>query len=63
MDWNEETRTYTSPCPCGDMFVVTEDQLFNGETIAKCPSCSLIIKVIYNPDDFMESEEEVEDDT
>jgi len=58
MDWNEETRTYTSPCPCGDMFVVTEDQLFNGETIAKCPSCSLVIKVIYNPDDFLESEDE-----
>lgn len=29
----------------------------NGEEVATCPSCSLVIKVIYNPEDFAEDEE------
>lgn len=29
-------------------------ELATGEEIARCPSCSLYITVIYNPDDFAE---------
>jgi diphthamide biosynthesis protein 3 len=29
-----------------------------GEDIARCPSCSLMIKVIYDPDDFVDEEDE-----
>lgn len=43
---------YTYPCPCGDRFIITEDDLYNGETVARCPSCSLLLKVIYDPNDF-----------
>jgi DNA-directed RNA polymerase subunit RPC12/RpoP len=45
---------YTYPCPCGDKFIITEDELYQGETIARCPSCSLYIKVIYDPEQFSE---------
>jgi len=48
MEFNEETRTFSYPCPCGDKFLITEEQLMEGEEIARCPSCSLIIRVIYD---------------
>jgi len=59
------TRVYTYPCPCGDKFTITEvpsrvvfsfmvscgaqEELFDGEDVARCPSCSLIVRVIYDP--------------
>ena len=48
MELNEETGIYTYPCPCGDKFEITQEQLMNGEDIARCPSCSLLIRVIYD---------------
>ncbi|KNC98913.1 uncharacterized protein SPPG_05877 [Spizellomyces punctatus DAOM BR117] len=54
MDYDAETKTYYYPCPCGDKFQITEDELQDGEEIARCPSCSLIIRVIYDPEDFLE---------
>ena len=47
MDWDEETLTFSYECPCGDKFLLTQEQIEQGETIARCPSCSLIVKVIY----------------
>ena len=47
-----ETDTFTYPCPCGDEFVVSREDLVNGEKYAKCPSCSLMVQVIFNPDDL-----------
>jgi len=43
---------YHYPCPCGDRFEISRAQLANYEDIATCPSCSLIIRVIYDPLDF-----------
>ena len=40
---------YHYPCPCGDRFEISRAQLSNYEDIATCPSCSLIIRVIYDP--------------
>ena len=53
MEWNSELQAYTYPCPCGDLFQITKDELKLGEEIARCPSCSLYITVIYNLDDFL----------
>lgn len=50
--YDEETETFTYPCPCGDLFTISREDLENGEEVATCPSCSLIVKVIYNPDDI-----------
>ncbi len=41
-------RTY--PCPCGDRFLITPEELEFGEEVATCPSCSLIVRVIYDED-------------
>jgi diphthamide biosynthesis protein 3 len=47
--WDELKRVYHFPCPCGDRFEITKLDLRDGEDIAKCPSCSLIVRVIYDP--------------
>jgi len=56
-DYDEETETYHYPCPCGDRFEITKEELAAGEETATCPSCSLVVKVIYDPEDFVEYEE------
>ncbi|XP_033632087.1 DPH3 homolog [Asterias rubens] len=56
-EYDEETETYHYPCPCGDRFEITKEELSQGEEDATCPSCSLILKVIYDPEDFMIGEE------
>jgi diphthamide biosynthesis protein 3 len=48
MEWVAELETFFYPCPCGDRFQVTLEELMMGEEIARCPSCSLMIKVIYD---------------
>ncbi|KAH0834246.1 zf-CSL-domain-containing protein [Lanmaoa asiatica] len=59
MSWDEAKDVYHYPCPCGDRFEISRRQLVNYEDIAICPSCSLIIRVIYDPLDF---EDEPPDD-
>jgi len=49
MAWDAEKRVYHYPCPCGDRFEISKQQLRDYEDIATCPSCSLIIRVIYDP--------------
>uniref|UniRef100_A0AAX7V3U1 Diphthamide biosynthesis protein 3 n=1 Tax=Astatotilapia calliptera TaxID=8154 RepID=A0AAX7V3U1_ASTCA len=51
-EYDEDTETYYFPCPCGDRFAITKEDLENGEEVATCPSCSLIVKVIYDKDLF-----------
>lgn len=48
MELEEEIFTY--PCPCGDLFFITVDDLLDNEDRATCPSCSLILKVNYEPE-------------
>ena len=48
MEYDEELETFFYPCPCGDRFQITVEEIEEGEEIARCPSCTLIIKVIYD---------------
>ncbi|XP_030101284.1 DPH3 homolog [Mus musculus] len=50
--YNKDSETYFCPFPCGD-FSITKEDVENGEDVAMCPSCSFIIKVIYDKDQFM----------
>lgn len=52
MTWNAENRTFYYPCPCGDKFYISLEDLMNGEDVAKCPSCSLRIRVIYDDEEL-----------
>jgi diphthamide biosynthesis protein 3 len=67
MDYDPVELVYTYPCPCGDRFRITLEELWDGEDIAKCPSCTLRIMVIYETDDLPplpdDTDSEVEDET
>lgn len=52
MEYDKEEETYYYPCPCGDKFYIHLEDLYDGEDIATCPSCSLTIRVIYEPSDL-----------
>ncbi|CAO2623421.1 Diphthamide biosynthesis protein 3 [Lemmus lemmus] len=51
--YSEDSETYFYPCPCGDNFSIIKEELESGEDVAMCPSCSLIIKVIYDNNQFI----------
>lgn len=59
-EWDDELEAWTYPCPCGDRFAITPEELEFGEEVATCPSCSLIVKVIYDPDSIPEAPESTE---
>ena len=61
MVFDEKDLIYTYPCPCGDRFRITLEELLDGEDIAKCPSCSLRIMVIYDEEDLPELPSEEDD--
>ena len=48
MTFDETLQIYHYPCPCGDRFEINITDLRDGEEIAVCPSCSLMIKVIFD---------------
>ena len=48
MTFDPALQIYHFPCPCGDRFEIAFDDLRDGEEIAVCPSCSLMIRVIFD---------------
>lgn len=47
MTYDPALEIYQYPCPCGDKFQIAIADLRDGEDIAVCPSCSLMIRVIF----------------
>ena len=58
-EFDAQEQIYSYPCPCGDRFIIHVDQLTQGEEVARCPSCSLMIRVIYDMSQFASSSMEV----
>lgn len=48
MVYDATLEIYHYPCPCGDRFEISLADMRDGEEIARCPSCSLEILVIYD---------------
>ena len=48
MTYDSTLEIYHYPCPCGDRFEISIADLKDGEEIAVCPSCSLMIRVIFD---------------
>lgn len=48
MTFDESLQLYHYPCPCGDRFQIALDDLRDEQDIAVCPSCSLMIRVIFD---------------
>lgn len=47
--YDETLQIYHHPCPCGDRFEISIADMRDGEDIARCPSCSLMIRIIFDP--------------
>ncbi len=60
--FDPDTKFFHYPCPCGDKFQVLLDDLQSGEDIAVCPTCSLMVQVIFDPEDLNEYLEDDEND-
>ena len=58
MTFDEALQIYHYPCPCGDKFEICIDDLRDGQEIAVCPSCSLMIRVIFDLSDLPEKQKE-----
>lgn len=46
--YDKERNVFVYPCPCGDNFVISVNDLMIGETKATCPSCSLVLRVSFD---------------
>lgn len=58
MTFDTNLQIYHYPCPCGDRFEINIADLRDGEEIAVCPSCSLMIRVIFDAGDLPKEEGE-----
>ncbi|KAI8955842.1 zf-CSL-domain-containing protein [Xylaria longipes] len=53
MTFDETLQIFHYPCPCGDRFEIALVDLQDESTdIAVCPSCSLMIRVIFDQDNL-----------
>ena len=57
MTFDSTLQIYHYPCPCGDRFEINIEDLRDGEEIAVCPSCSLMIRVIFDVEDLPKPED------
>ena len=48
MTFDPALQMYHYPCPCGDRFEISLGDLREGEDVGVCPSCSLMIKVVFD---------------
>lgn len=46
LTWSAPLRAFTYECPCGDLFQISGDELAAGEDVARCPSCTLVVRVL-----------------
>ena len=58
MTFDEAEEMYYYPCPCGDKFSISLEELYDGEDIASCPSCTLRIRVIFDVEKLPTSKNE-----
>lgn len=58
MTYDAALQIYHYPCPCGDRFEIAVADLRDGQDVAVCPSCSLMIRVIFDAQDLPPAEGE-----
>uniref|UniRef100_A0A7M4FR42 DPH-type MB domain-containing protein n=1 Tax=Crocodylus porosus TaxID=8502 RepID=A0A7M4FR42_CROPO len=52
----KDFMTSLGPAPCPKGKKSAGEDLENGEDVATCPSCSLLVRVIYDQEQFMRDE-------
>ncbi|GAA5994777.1 CSL-type zinc finger protein [Rhodotorula paludigena] len=61
--WDDVKKVFHYPCPCGDRFEISRAQLAKGDEVATCPSCSLLVRVVYDMMDYEDYESDEEEET
>lgn len=56
-----ETIEYSHECRCGGTFVVLPTDLLQGKDVVGCCTCSLHIRVLFDPTDLIGDDDEDED--
>ena len=59
MTYYRTLEIYHYPCPCGDRFEISIADLRDKEDIAVCPSCSLMIRVIFEVVSTLDAREDM----
>lgn len=54
LTFDPSLQLYTYPCPCGDQFEICLSDMRDGAEVAVCPSCSLQLRVIFEPVGFFD---------
>lgn len=62
MTFDPKKQVYSYPCPCGDRFTISLEDLWEGEDIADCQSCTLYISVIYEEENLPKLREDSDDE-
>lgn len=62
MTYEDGDQIYYYQCPCGDKFEISLQDLYDGEDIAPCPSCTLQIRVLFKEGDLPVLRPEEDDD-
>jgi len=45
LDMHADEGFFSYPCPCGDVFAISHEELVDFDDVAHCASCSLVLKV------------------
>ena len=51
MDYSQETGVYSTRCRCGASYTLAEAEMERGVDTVCCSTCSLAIRVLYQPAD------------
>ena len=52
MTWDAAASRWSYSCPCGDRFYLTLADALAGEDVARCPGCSLLLRVVYDGEEL-----------
>lgn len=55
ISYHQASETWTSPCRCGQEYVVSVEDLEEGIDVIGCAGCSLRIRVLYEEEDASSS--------
>mmetsp|Transcript_28150 Transcript_28150/g.80927 ORF Transcript_28150/g.80927 Transcript_28150/m.80927 type:complete len:110 (+) Transcript_28150:178-507(+) len=62
MTFDPKAQVYSYPCPCGDRFKISLEDLWDGEDVADCQSCTLYIQVIYEEENLPKLRDDDDDE-
>lgn len=57
MTYDPERGSFSSPCRCSGVYVITEDEMEEGVDTVGCSTCTLSVRVLYQEVEQEEKEQ------